>query len=204
MAESKTVRVSILDKDYQVSCAPEEVAALQKSAAFLDQKMREMRENSNVIGLDRLAVMAALNLTNDLLAQSEKATELGSRQSEIESRLSARDAEIAGLATKLDAALTRLRDKLAQVFKTSGRFGAAVVLPHLRVAAFIKHDLGKLVMRQRGRKVAPAVDHGDELGQRRSRGGAQLVRSDQEACCLHQRGALPARGLMQRLQGHFA
>ena len=69
MADSKTVRVSILDKDYQVSCEADEVAALQRSASFLDQKMREMKENSNVIGLDRLAVMAALNLTNDLLAQ---------------------------------------------------------------------------------------------------------------------------------------
>ncbi len=48
--------------------------------------MREMKENSNVFGLDRLVVMAALNLTNDLLAQSEKATQLASKQSEIASR----------------------------------------------------------------------------------------------------------------------
>ena len=114
MADSKTVRVSILDKDYQVSCLPEEVAALQKSAAFLDEKMREMKDNSNVIGLDRLAVMAALNLTNDLLAQSEKATQLGSRQTEIESQIQSQQVDIDNLNNKLDSALDRLKQKLGQ------------------------------------------------------------------------------------------
>ena len=80
MSDTKTVTVSILDKDYQVSCQANEVSALQRSADYLDQKMREMRDNSNVFGLDRLAVMAALNLTNDLLAESEKADALGTQQ----------------------------------------------------------------------------------------------------------------------------
>ena len=57
MSESKTVRVSILDKDYQVSCEESEVTALQRSAQFLDQKMREMKQNSNVFGLDRLCLL---------------------------------------------------------------------------------------------------------------------------------------------------
>jgi len=112
MTDAKTVRVSILDKDYQVSCAPEEVAALQRSADYLDQKMREMKDKSSVIGLDRLAVMAALNLTNDLLAEADKASLLDNRQSEIENRLAAQDSDIAGLTDKLDTALTRLRGKL--------------------------------------------------------------------------------------------
>ena len=85
------------------------MAALQRSAAFLDQKMREMKDKSNVIGLDRLAVMAALNLTNDLLAQSEKASELDTRQSEISQTLDSQQAEIASLAGKVDSALSRLR-----------------------------------------------------------------------------------------------
>ncbi len=109
MSDAKTVRVSILDKDYQVSCAANEVAALQRSAAYLDQKMREMRDNSNVIGLDRLAVMAALNLTNDLLAESEKTSELDNKQSEIVSRLSGQEQDLANLAEKLDSALARLK-----------------------------------------------------------------------------------------------
>ncbi len=111
MSESKTVRVSILDQVYQVSCKESEVAALQQSAQFLDQKMREMKENSNVFGLDRLAVMAALNLTNDLLAQSEKATQLASKQSEITSRLTDQQNEIEHLHNKVDSALSRLKTK---------------------------------------------------------------------------------------------
>ena len=109
MTDSKTVRVSILDKEYQVTCAANEVAALKQSASYLDQKMREMKENSNVFGLDRLAVMAALNLTNDLLAQSEKASELDSSQSKIAEKLSNTEAEIAHLNSKVDIALQRLR-----------------------------------------------------------------------------------------------
>lgn len=111
MSDSQTVRVSILDKEYQVSCRDDEVAALQKSASFLDQKMREMRENSNVVGLDRLAVMAALNLTNDLLAQSAKADALDNKQTEVSSKLSSQLEEIASLNSKLDSALTRLKSE---------------------------------------------------------------------------------------------
>ena len=111
MPESKTVRVSILDKDYLVSCEGSEVAALKQSAQFLDQKMREMKENSNVFGLDRLAVMAALNLTNELLAQSEKATQLDSKQTEISSRLADQQIEIQKLHYKVDSALNRLKAK---------------------------------------------------------------------------------------------
>jgi cell division protein ZapA len=111
MSESKTVRVSILDKDYQVSCQGSEVTALKQSALFLDQKMREMKENSNVFGLDRLAVMAALNLTNDLLAQSEKATQLDSKKTEISSRFTDQQVEIQNLHYKVDSALTRLKAK---------------------------------------------------------------------------------------------
>ena len=111
MPESKTVRVSIFDKDYQVNCEGSEVAALKQSAQFLDQKMREMKENSNVFGLDRLAVMAALNLTNELLAQSEKATQLDSKQTETSSRLAEQQIEIQNLHYKVDSALNRLKAK---------------------------------------------------------------------------------------------
>lgn len=112
MTDVKTVRVSILDKDYQVSCREDEVEALRRSAVYLDEKMREMRENSNVVGLDRLAVMAALNLTNDLLAKSEIADALDSRQTEIAGKLSTQQAELASLSDKLDNALNRLKSKV--------------------------------------------------------------------------------------------
>ena len=111
MSDSKTVSVSILDQEYQVSCAANEVASLQRSAHFLDEKMREMKDNSNVFGLDRLAVMAALNLTNDLLAESDKATQLDSKQSAITDQLDSQQANIDNLGSKVDSALSRLKTR---------------------------------------------------------------------------------------------
>ncbi len=61
------VNVKILEKEYQVSCKADERAALLDSAELLDSKMRQIRESGKVTGLDRIAVMAALNMANELL-----------------------------------------------------------------------------------------------------------------------------------------
>ncbi|MEM7196556.1 MAG: cell division protein ZapA [Pseudomonadota bacterium] len=112
MSDSKTVTVKILDVDYQVNCSAEEVAALQRSANFLDQKMREIKDQSNVFGLDRLAVMAALNLTNDLLSEADKSSRLNNEQNVIVGKLDAQQSEIESLSNKVDSALTRIKSRL--------------------------------------------------------------------------------------------
>jgi cell division protein ZapA len=61
------VNIRILEKDYQISCPASERGALVDSAELLNAKMREIRDTGKVIGLDRIAVMAALNMANDLL-----------------------------------------------------------------------------------------------------------------------------------------
>jgi cell division protein ZapA len=61
------VSVRILEKEYHVTCPPEERPALLHSAEYLNRKMREIRDSGKVIGLDRIAVMAALNIVNELL-----------------------------------------------------------------------------------------------------------------------------------------
>ena len=99
MSDSQTVTVSIMDKDYQVNCAPDEVTALHQSAQYLDGKMREIKSSSNILGLDRLAVMTALNITNDLLIQTQKTSDVVTSQ----------ESEIQSLSGKLDQALTRLK-----------------------------------------------------------------------------------------------
>jgi cell division protein ZapA len=65
----RTVRVSvrILEKEYQVACLPEERSELLDAAEFLNLKMREIRDGGNIIGLDRIAVIAGLNVANELL-----------------------------------------------------------------------------------------------------------------------------------------
>jgi cell division protein ZapA len=67
------LNVKILEKEYQISCPADERKALTDSAEMLNQKMREIRDAGKVVGLDRIAVMAALNIANDLL----KSTDVG-------------------------------------------------------------------------------------------------------------------------------
>ena len=64
---TETVVVHILGKDYQVACPPEERDALLRAASELDRRMRDIRQSGNVLGVERIAVMAALNLANELL-----------------------------------------------------------------------------------------------------------------------------------------
>ncbi len=69
-----TVNVTILDKEYQVACPPDEVDALTASAQYLDTQMMEIRESGKIFGLDRIAVMAALNITNEYLNKQQVET----------------------------------------------------------------------------------------------------------------------------------
>lgn len=60
------VSIRILDKEYRIACAPHEEQGLRESARILDGKMREIRKTGRVIGTDRIAVMAALNIAHEL------------------------------------------------------------------------------------------------------------------------------------------
>lgn len=72
---NQTVTVKILDKDYQVACPPEERSALIQSAELLDTRMRAIKNTGAVIGLERIAVMVALNLSHELLqSKNQNAT----------------------------------------------------------------------------------------------------------------------------------
>ena len=99
MVEGTTVTVRILDKEYQVSCQPDEVQALKKSANYVDERMREFKENSSVLGLDRLAVMVALNIANDFISETQK----------VESVQSTQDENLKALSGKLEQALVRFK-----------------------------------------------------------------------------------------------
>ena len=69
MSEDKLSRVSVrlLDREYQVACPMDERSDLLDSAEYLDAKMREVRDTGKVVGLDRVAVISALNLANELI-----------------------------------------------------------------------------------------------------------------------------------------
>ncbi len=78
------VSVRILDKEYQVACPASERTDLLDSAEVLNEKMREIRDSGRIVGLDRIAVMAALNMANDLLHAQERDKTL---EGDISSRL---------------------------------------------------------------------------------------------------------------------
>ena len=66
MSDSQRVTVVLLDKEYQVACKPEERDELQRAARELDTRMRSIRNSGTIIGLERIAIMTALNLCHEL------------------------------------------------------------------------------------------------------------------------------------------
>ncbi|PLW69123.1 cell division protein ZapA [Pseudohalioglobus lutimaris] len=100
MSQANTVTVKILDKDYQVACPEEQEAELVVSAKYLDKQMRGIRETGKVIGLERIAVMAALNISYELLQASEHGET---------DRSTPDPGAVESLTRKLDDALYQLR-----------------------------------------------------------------------------------------------
>lgn len=98
----RTVTVNILDKEYQVSCPEEQEAELIVSASYLDKQMRSIRESGKVIGLERIAVMAALNISHELLQASDESESVPALEL-------ATDATVSGLSRKIDEAMFSLR-----------------------------------------------------------------------------------------------
>lgn len=98
----QTVNIRILDKEYQVSCPPEERHALLDSAKALDEQMRTIRNSGSVIGLERIAVMAALNLTYELSKMKEQEAD----QSESDDLISRLDKKISAALHSLEQSTT--------------------------------------------------------------------------------------------------
>jgi len=96
VSDATPVTISILDREFLVGCSPEERPGLLAAASYLDGKMREVRGASRTQSLDRIAVLAALNMAHELL---QARTDSESRSSVVAQQLQA-------LRTKLDAALT--------------------------------------------------------------------------------------------------
>ncbi len=91
MTDAQPINISILDKDYKVACPPGEQSALLESARFLDHKMREVRDAGTIMGSERIAVITALNMANDLLRTSNLDKEIGAnlppRLKDLESKI---------------------------------------------------------------------------------------------------------------------
>lgn len=66
---SVLVSVGILDKEYKIACQNGQQEDLRASAQYLDRCMRDVRNNGRIIGADRIAIVAALNISHELLEQ---------------------------------------------------------------------------------------------------------------------------------------
>jgi cell division protein ZapA len=90
---SSPVNVNILGKDYQIACPEEEQTSLIASAQMLHNNMEQIRSTGKVVGLDRIAVMAALNLAHDLISlqndEGNDSEELSKRIFQMKDRVSA-------------------------------------------------------------------------------------------------------------------
>jgi cell division protein ZapA len=76
--EPARVSVRIMEKEYVVACPYEERAALLDAAEFLNGRMREIRDSGKIVGHDRIAVMAALNLAHEFLKVRDRETKVDS------------------------------------------------------------------------------------------------------------------------------
>ncbi|GAA0716117.1 cell division protein ZapA [Dokdonella soli] len=72
MSASEPVKVSILDREFLIACTAEERPGLLDAAHYLDAKMREMRNNARSATLDRIAILAALNISHELLDERRR------------------------------------------------------------------------------------------------------------------------------------
>ena len=67
MSEAKSLQVTIMGREFRVACPEEEQKGLLEAVDYLNRKMHEIRDNGKVVGLERIAIMAALNIAHELL-----------------------------------------------------------------------------------------------------------------------------------------
>jgi len=94
---ANTVEVTLLGRSYRVACEESEREALMQAVAYLDGKMNEIRKAGKVIGAERIAVMAALNVAHELLS-----TRLGTGFDVGQAKR-----RISAIESKLDAAIAK-------------------------------------------------------------------------------------------------
>ncbi len=100
---SVTIDVSILGREYKFACKPGEESELQEAVAFLDQRMREIRETGKSNSTERIAVMAALNLAHEYLRE-RNSPQPSAAPSNIDGAAAQR--RIAGMRSAIDAVLS--------------------------------------------------------------------------------------------------
>lgn len=95
MSEVRGVDVSIMGREFRVSCTDDEYEALMSAVSYLDRKMREIRDSGKVIGVERIAIMAALNIAHELLTTRSGGFDIGDFKRRINSMQEQIEREVA-------------------------------------------------------------------------------------------------------------
>jgi len=103
MSDANTVSVSLLGKEYMIACPAGSEPQLQQAADYLNEKMKEIRGAGKTIGLERIAIMAALNISHELVQHNQQQAE----QAEMEQRQAAMEDQLERLNQRLDASLQK-------------------------------------------------------------------------------------------------
>ncbi len=82
MSKREAVTVNILDREYKLACDEDERRQLLDAADYLDKNMRELRSSGNIIGAERIAVLAGLNIANEFLQSQQNSTSFSSEVSD--------------------------------------------------------------------------------------------------------------------------
>jgi len=77
MSDTKAVDVNIMGREFTVSCADDEREGLMNAVSFLDKKMRDIRDSGKIVGVERIAIMTALNLSHELLNSKSGDVDVG-------------------------------------------------------------------------------------------------------------------------------
>lgn len=91
----KSVDVQILGREFTVSCTDEERQGLLDAVNYLDKKMRDIRDSGKVVGVERIAIMAALNLSHEVLSTKAGDVDIGDYKRRINAMQSQIDEAIA-------------------------------------------------------------------------------------------------------------
>lgn len=67
MSDAKSMDLTIMGREFTVACPDEERAGLLEAVRYLDKKMHDIRDTGKIIGVERIAIMAALNISHELL-----------------------------------------------------------------------------------------------------------------------------------------
>lgn len=97
------ISVKIADRQYQVKCPPEETQSLQQAAQYLDEQMNKLRQGGSTTSVDRIAVVAALNICHEFMQLQQQQTRYIDHMNERINKLQEKVQE--ALATEEEVAL---------------------------------------------------------------------------------------------------